>query len=105
MTDSIMCTALPGSWFAAARFLNDRGHLIVGLRWESPELTSPTGQLPKFSQWGSQHLTNHLIMMTVRSFAAWLARSFCRNCPTGTKSMAANNLLTVGCLPGGYSRD
>jgi hypothetical protein len=49
MADSIICTVLPASWFAADRFFYDGGHLIVDLRGKSPELSSPTGRLPKFS--------------------------------------------------------
>ena len=48
MTDSIICTVLPGLWFAAARFFDDGGHLIVVLRGESPELVSPAGPFSKF---------------------------------------------------------
>jgi hypothetical protein len=46
--DSITCTVLPGSWFAAARFFDDGGRLIVGIRGESPELALPASRLPKF---------------------------------------------------------
>jgi hypothetical protein len=48
MTDSIICTPLPGLWFAAARFFDNAGRLTIGLRGKSPELVSLAGPFSKF---------------------------------------------------------